>query len=98
MCPQNVDPRMAIEMDPATPQTFDNMYYKNLQRGKGLFTSDQSLFHDARSRHIVNLFASNSSAFEEAFVAAMTKLGRIGVRTGKQGEIRHDCSVVNKII
>lgn len=98
MCPQNVDPRMAIEMDPATPETFDNMYYKNLQRGKGLFTSDQSLFHDARSRHIVNLFASNSSAFEEAFVAAMTKLGRIGVRTGKQGEIRHDCSVVNKII
>ncbi|XWS72834.1 hypothetical protein CRYUN_Cryun02cG0074300 [Craigia yunnanensis] len=98
MCPKNVDPRMAIDMDPATSQTFDNMYYKNLQQGKGLFTSDQSLFTDARSRHIVNIFASNNTAFEEAFVAAITKLGRIGVRKGKQGEIRHDCAVVNKII
>ncbi|XVE71356.1 hypothetical protein DITRI_Ditri10aG0144200 [Diplodiscus trichospermus] len=97
MCPENVDPRMAIEMDPATPRSFDNMYYKNLQRGKGLFTSDQSLFTDAKSRHIVNIFASNNTAFKEAFVAAITKLGRVGVRTGKHGEIRHDCAVVNKI-
>ena len=74
------------------------MYYRNLQQGKGLFTSDQSLFTDARSRHIVNIFASNNTAFEEAFVDAITKLGRIGVRTRKQGEIRHDCAVVNKII
>lgn len=82
-------------MDPASPQTFDNMYYKNLQQGKGLFTSDQSLFTDKRSRKFVNLFASNNTAFERAFVAAITKLGRVGVRTGKQGEIRHDCSMVN---
>ncbi|XP_017626511.1 peroxidase 16-like [Gossypium arboreum] len=97
MCPENVDPRMAIEMDPSTPRIFDNMYYINLQQGKGLFTSDQSLFTNARSRNIVNLFASNSTAFEEAFVAAITKLGRIGVKTGKQGEIRNDCFVLNKI-
>ncbi|KAB1201368.1 Peroxidase 16 [Morella rubra] len=95
LCPQRVDPRIAIEMDPASPQTFDNMYYKNLQQGKGLFTSDQSLFTDKRSRKFVNLFASNNTAFERAFVAAITKLGRVGVRTGKQGEIRHDCSMVN---
>ncbi|KAK6249348.1 hypothetical protein QUC31_020913 [Theobroma cacao] len=95
MCPRNVDPRVAIEMDPGTPGTFDNMYYKNLQQGKGLFTSDQALFTDAMSRNIVNVFASNNTAFEEAFVAAITKLGRVGVRTGKQGEIRHDCALVN---
>ncbi|OMO86126.1 Plant peroxidase [Corchorus capsularis] len=98
MCPENVDPRMAIEMDSATPRTFDNLYYKNLQQGKGLFTSDQSLFtDDAMSRNIVNVFASNNTAFEEAFVIAITKLGRLRVRKGKQGEIRHDCAVVNKI-
>ncbi|MBA0756796.1 hypothetical protein Gotri_019941 [Gossypium trilobum] len=97
MCPENVDPRMAIEMDPSTPRIFDNMYYINLQQGKGLFTSDQSLFTNARSRNIVNLFASNNTAFEEAFVAAITKLGRIGVKTGKQVEIRNDCFVLNKI-
>ncbi|OMO90622.1 Heme peroxidase, plant/fungal/bacterial [Corchorus olitorius] len=98
MCPENVDSRMAIEMDSATPRTFDNLYYKNLQQGKGLFTSDQSLFtDDAMSRNIVNMFASNNTAFEEAFVIAITKLGRLRVRTGKHGEIRHDCAVVNKI-
>lgn len=82
-------------MDPNTPQTFDNVYYKNLQQGKGLFTSDQTLFTDRRSRRIVNLFASNSTAFKRAFVAAITKLGRVGVKTGNQGEVRKDCTLVN---
>ncbi|KAI4316223.1 hypothetical protein L6164_024222 [Bauhinia variegata] len=95
MCPKNVDPRIAINMDPITPRTFDNQYFKNLQQGKGLFTSDQSLFTDRRSRNIVNLFASNSTAFERSFVAAITKLGRVGVKTGNQGEIRRDCTIVN---
>lgn len=95
MCPEDVDPRIAVTMDPVTPQTFDNMYFKNLQQGKGLFTSDQTLFTDKRSRYIVNLFASNQTAFEEAFVAAITKLGRVRVKTGKHGEIRRDCSLVN---
>ncbi|XP_073318146.1 peroxidase 16-like [Primulina huaijiensis] len=94
-CPKNVDPRIAINMDPATSNTFDNAYYKNLIEGKGLFTSDQELFTDARSRATVNLFASNSAAFGDAFAQAMIKLGRIGVLTGKKGEIRIDCSMPN---
>ncbi|KAF3447643.1 hypothetical protein FNV43_RR12830 [Rhamnella rubrinervis] len=95
LCPRDVDPRIAIDMDPNTPQTFDNVYYKNLQQGKGLFTSDQTLFIDPRSRKIVNKFASNATAFERAFVAAITKLGRVGVKPGYQGEIRKDCTRVN---
>lgn len=95
MCPRNVDPRIAINMDPTTPQRFDNGYFKNLQQGMGLFTSDQSLFTDTRSRNTVNLFAKNNTAFHQAFVAAITKLGRVGVKTKNQGEIRHDCSLVN---
>ncbi|KAH7524271.1 hypothetical protein FEM48_Zijuj06G0101700 [Ziziphus jujuba var. spinosa] len=95
LCPRNVDPRIAINMDPTTPHTFDNAYFKNLQQGKGLFTSDQALFIDPTSRKIVNRFASNSTAFEHAFVAAITKLGRVGVKTGNEGEIRHDCTLVN---
>ncbi|KAK6248047.1 hypothetical protein QUC31_019612 [Theobroma cacao] len=95
MCPRNVDPRIAINMDPTTPRTFDNVYYKNLQQGKGLFTSDQILFTDRRSRNTVKLFASNNGAFQNAFVAAITKLGRAGVLTGNQGEIRRDCTQPN---
>ncbi|KAB5514369.1 hypothetical protein DKX38_028275 [Salix brachista] len=95
MCPINVDPRIAINMDPTTPRQFDNAYYQNLKNGKGLFNSDQVLFTDSRSRGTVNLFASNNGAFRQAFVTAITKLGRVGALTGNQGEIRRDCSRVN---
>uniref|UniRef100_A0A1D1XEH7 Peroxidase n=1 Tax=Anthurium amnicola TaxID=1678845 RepID=A0A1D1XEH7_9ARAE len=95
MCPRNVDPQIAINMDPITPRTFDNVYYQNLQKGMGLFTSDQVLFTDARSRPTVNTWAQNSPAFQQAFVAAMTKLGRVGVKTGSKGNIRRDCGVLN---
>ncbi|KAK7329765.1 hypothetical protein VNO77_23944 [Canavalia gladiata] len=95
MCPVRVDPRIAINMDPVTPQKFDNQYFKNLQQGMGLFTSDQVLFTDARSKATVNLFASNEGAFRKAFVDAITKMGRIGVKTGNQGEIRIDCTRPN---
>ena len=94
MCPRNVDPRIAINMDPTTPRKFDNVYYQNLQQGKGLFTSDQILFTDPRSRNTVNSFASSSNVFNSNFVAAMTKLGRVGVKTARNGKIRTDCSVL----
>ncbi|KAK4262382.1 hypothetical protein QN277_027950 [Acacia crassicarpa] len=94
MCPRNVNPLIAINMDPTTPRTFDNAYYQNLQQGKGLFTSDQILFTDPRSRPTVNSFASNKNVFNANFVTAMTKLGRVGVKTARNGKIRSDCSVL----
>lgn len=94
-CPKNVDPTIAVNMDPITPRTFDNQYYKNLQQGMGLFTSDQVLFTDSRSRPTVNSWAQSSSAFQQAFVAAITKLGRVGVKTGSNGNIRRDCAAFN---
>ncbi|KAK9052346.1 hypothetical protein SSX86_028975 [Deinandra increscens subsp. villosa] len=94
-CPQNVDPNVAINMDPGTPTTFDNVYYQNLIAGKGLFTSDQALFTDSSSQSTVNDFANNPADFNQAFIAAMRKLGQTGVKTGNQGEIRKDCTAFN---
>ncbi|CAL9770195.1 unnamed protein product [Musa acuminata subsp. burmannicoides] len=95
MCPRDVDPRVAVNMDPVTPRAFDNQYYKNLQQGMGLFTSDQVLFTDARSRPVVDSWAQSVAAFDRAFVAAITKLGRVGVKTGANGNIRRDCALFN---
>lgn len=95
MCPRVVDPTIAIDMDPTTPRTFDNVYFQNLVQGKGLFTSDQVLFTDQRSKPTVNTWARDPQAFQKAFIAAMTNLGRVGVKTGKNGNIRRDCGAFN---
>lgn len=94
-CPQNVDPSIAIDMDPVTPRTFDNIYYQNLVSGKGLFTSDQVLFTDSASQSTVVDFANSPGVFNGAFITAMRKLGRVGVKTGNVGEIRRDCTAFN---
>ncbi|KAG6403428.1 hypothetical protein SASPL_135649 [Salvia splendens] len=92
MCPKNVDPRVAINMDLATPRIFDNAYFKNLVQGKGLFTSDQVLFTDSRSKNTVSTWASDPQSFNTAFIQAITKLGSL---TSKNGNIRFDCGKFN---
>ncbi|KAL8478790.1 hypothetical protein ACS0TY_030607 [Phlomoides rotata] len=94
-CPRDVDPSIAINMDPETPQNFDNVYFENLVAGKGLFTSDQVLFTNPASQPTVLDFARNGADFNGAFITAMTKLGRVGVKTRNRGEIRTDCSRFN---
>ncbi|KAK4488427.1 hypothetical protein RD792_004191 [Penstemon davidsonii] len=95
MCPRNVDPRIAVDMDPVTPKKFDNSYFRILKEGKGLFTSDQVLYTDSRSKNTVNTWASDPNAFNAAFIEAITKLGRVGVKTGRNGNIRVDCGRFN---
>ena len=95
VCPINYSPTAIAMLDVSTPRVFDNAYFNNLRYNKGLLASDQVLFTDRRSRPTVNLFAANSTAFQEAFVAAMAKLGRIGLKTGSDGEIRRVCTAVN---
>lgn len=95
-CPRNVDPSVAIDMDPITSRTFDNQYFLNLQQRMGLFTSDQTLAEDGSSRPTVDTWAADFAAFNIAFVTAMTNLGRVGVKTSaSQGNVRRDCSVIS---
>lgn len=86
---------MVVKLDPTTPDTFDNVYYRNLMNGKGLFRSDEVLFTSSASKGTVVGFANNGGQFNTAFVEAMRKLGRVGVKTGRAGEIRRDCSAFN---
>ena len=94
-CPKDITPLVAIHMDPNTPTTFDNMYFKNLQHGQRLFTSHQVLYTDTRSRQTVISWANDPKAFNDTFIEAMTKLGRASVKTGQNGSIRRECSAFN---
>ncbi|CAH8390515.1 unnamed protein product [Eruca vesicaria subsp. sativa] len=71
------------------------MPFFNLQQGKGLFTSDQVLYTDRRSKSTVDSWAKNSAAFNASFVKAMTKLGRVGLKTGHNANICRDCGAFN---
>ncbi|KAL6655276.1 hypothetical protein ACP70R_006102 [Stipagrostis hirtigluma subsp. patula] len=95
-CPPDVDPNIAVNMDPVTPTAFDNAYYANLAGGMGLFTSDQALYDHVATQPAVRGFAKNQTRFFEAFKDAMVKLGRVGVKSGRHGEIRRDCTRFNR--
>ncbi|KAK9748734.1 hypothetical protein RND81_02G076600 [Saponaria officinalis] len=81
--------------DIRTPNIFDNKYYVNLMNRQTLFTSDQTLYTDSRTKDIVTSFAINQTLFFEKFVEGMLKMGQLGVLTGTQGEIRTNCSAMN---
>ncbi|KAL6850069.1 hypothetical protein ACP4OV_020696 [Aristida adscensionis] len=97
LCPSNATQTTAITaaMDPGTPDVLDNGYYKLLPRGMGLFFSDNQLRVDPAMAALVGAFAANETLWKERFAAAMVKMGRIEVQTGRCGEVRLNCSVVN---
>lgn len=92
-CPPNSN--NTTPQDILTPNLFDNNYYVDLMFRQGLFTSDQDLFTDKRTREIVKSFALDQELFFEKFVVAMTKMGQLSVLAGRHGEIRANCSVRN---
>nr|BAV60250.1 peroxidase [Euphorbia tirucalli] len=93
-CPK-LDTQNTTNLDLRSPNKFDNKYYVDLMNRQGLFTSDQDLYTDKRTRQIVIDFAVNETLFFEKFVIGMIKMGQIEVVTGQNGEIRNDCSFRN---
>ncbi|XP_058209767.1 peroxidase A2-like [Rhododendron vialii] len=97
ICPQNGSGAALANLDPTTPDAFDNNYFSNLQNNQGLLQSDQELFSTpgASTISIVNTFASSQSTFFQNFAQSMINMGNIGPLTGSNGEIRLDCKKVN---
>ncbi|CAL4963849.1 unnamed protein product [Urochloa decumbens] len=97
LCPPTTGPTTLIttEIDVSTPTVLDNNYYKLLPLNLGLHFSDDQLIRNATLAPFANSFAANETLWKEKFVAAMLKMGNIEVKTGSQGEVRLNCSVVN---
>ncbi|TXG55018.1 hypothetical protein EZV62_020274 [Acer yangbiense] len=79
-----------------TPNRFDNNYYQNLVKRRGLLHSDQVLFNNGSQDATVRNYSTNAAAFLKDFGAAMVKMGNIGPLTGTNGEIRRSCRVINR--
>ncbi|KAL6123494.1 hypothetical protein ACLB2K_076016 [Fragaria x ananassa] len=94
-CPVTGNDNNLASLDLQTPTYFDNLYYKNLLKEKGLLHSDQELFNGSPADALVKLYASNTFAFFYDFANSMVKMGNIKPLTGSQGEIRINCRKVN---
>ncbi|XP_030524463.1 peroxidase 7-like [Rhodamnia argentea] len=84
------------DLDGTTPRTFDNVYYKNLQRKMGLLSTDQYLYSDSRTGPLVAALATQPQVFDYQFAVSMAKLGNVQVLTGGEGEVRTNCNAVNR--
>jgi hypothetical protein len=58
--PRVNDPTVTVPLDPTASQTFDNQYYKNLLKGRGVLASDEVLAHDKRTVGLVQRMATVS--------------------------------------
>ncbi|XP_047963557.1 peroxidase 64-like [Salvia hispanica] len=75
-----------------TPNAFDNVYYKLLLKGKSIFSSDQALVANSRTKAMVAKFATYEKEFFDAFAKSMIKMSSIN---GAGTEIRLNCGFVN---
>lgn len=90
------DQNTIVEMDPGSFLTFDVSYYTLVATRRGLFESDAALLDDGETNGYLKFQAfKNGPTFFKDFGDSMVKMGRIGVLTGEEGEIRKVCTSVN---
>ncbi|KAL1560775.1 peroxidase [Salvia divinorum] len=96
MCPPS-DATTTVAMDPGSAQDFDVDYYSMVRQRRGLFQTDAALLDHSATNSYVQQHSTplGSKSFFDDFAASMVKMGRIGVLTGRAGQIRKICSVVN---
>ncbi|KAK7860386.1 peroxidase 24 [Quercus suber] len=83
-----------VPMDPGSPLSFDNNYFKNLKPNQGLFESDVALLTNNEATNTVDELLDSQDFFAE-FGQSMKRMGAIDVLTGCSEEIRKKCNVVN---
>lgn len=96
-CPRKsrVNSETFLDQTPNSHFRIDNGYYKQILANKGILEIDTNMAYSPLTNGIVRKLAFTPDYFLNKFGPAMVKMGRIGVLTGKQGEIRKSCRVVN---
>lgn len=95
-CPDQADSDTKLSpLDSVTSDKFDNVYFRNLVNNSGLLQSDQALMGDNTTAAMVINYSRLPPLFSKDFGESMVKMANIGVLTGKSGEIRKNCRVVN---
>lgn len=97
-CPRKskINKSTFLDQTPKSYYKIDNGYYKQLVANRGILEIDANIANSPLTNSIVKKLAySNDGYFLDKFGKAMIKMGRIGVLTGKRGEIRRSCRAIN---
>uniref|UniRef100_A0A7N0VLW9 peroxidase n=1 Tax=Kalanchoe fedtschenkoi TaxID=63787 RepID=A0A7N0VLW9_KALFE len=79
-----------------TATRFDEDYFTSVAQRRGLLQSDAALLDNTQTRNYVKLQSTTHGAsFWYDFGKSMNKMGKIGVLTGRNGQIRRKCARVN---
>ncbi|XP_047058653.1 peroxidase 2-like [Lolium rigidum] len=78
-----------------TPAILGNQFYGNAMGKKVLFNSDATLLTGSDTATLVSQMAADPAKWIAQFAVSMVNMGRIGVLTGTQGQVRKNCRVVN---
>ncbi|KAK4751289.1 hypothetical protein SAY87_004771 [Trapa incisa] len=89
------DPLVNLNQKTGSNYRFLSSYYSEILSHRGVFHLDNDLFKGNDTLQIVQEFAAGFEDFRRSFALSMSRMGNIGVLTGKQGEIRRDCRFTN---
>ena len=92
-CRKGSNPKTVLDQN--TSLVFDSEFYNQILKKKGVLQFDQELALDSSTAGFVRNFAKNRFSFSRSFADAMVKMGRVGVLTGINGEIRKNCGAFN---
>ncbi|KAJ0431949.1 putative peroxidase [Helianthus annuus] len=99
-CPKKVklgQPNPLINLNPDNPtHKFTNSYYSRVLASKSVLGVDQQLLYGPDTHDLTDEYANGLEDFKGGFAYSMSRMGGLKVLTGKNGEIRKNCHVVNK--
>lgn len=96
-CPENPEPSTTVELDPITPFIVDNNYYTNGMDNRALLLSDNAIFQDFQTEFSSMLNSDDNLLWQQKFADALLHMSTLNLKSGKDGEIRVNCRVVNGV-
>ncbi|XP_058092525.1 probable peroxidase 61 [Magnolia sinica] len=105
-CPQKKtgksDPTVFLNPESGNSYKFRNTYYSRVLTKEAILQIDQQLILGSDTLKITQEFAAGAPGmpgfedFRRSFALSMSRMGNLGVLTGKLGEIRQNCRFTNK--
>ncbi|KAI0528986.1 hypothetical protein KFK09_001531 [Dendrobium nobile] len=96
-CPPGSKENKKVYLNPASGRnySFESSYYKRVLKHQAVLTEDQQMITTSDGIRIAHEFAAGFEDLRKFFALSMTRMGGLGVLTGKQGEIRRNCRYTN---